>query len=420
MGTAGGGRTGGPTGRGRGRAVWVAWSLSGIGFALVGAALLLVLLGSRPGGADTENFSQGVATTVAFALVGGLVASRRPSNPLGWLFVGIGLSGALGVLTERYAAYALVVEPGSLPGAVPVAWLGAFAWFPAFGLVPLALLLFPDGRLPDRRWRPAAWAAAGGLVVCTVCLALTFLGDPVASITAEGADPSPPAAVLVAAALGAAALVAGALAAVGAVVLRWRRSGGVERQQLKCLVLAAATFLASTLVAVVAANWLEVPGAGLVGLVGAVAVPVGAAVAILRYRLYDLDRIINRTLVYGVLTALLAAVYAAGAVLVPRLLRLDQSQLAVAASTLGVAALFQPLRRRVQQVVDRRFNRARYDAARTVERFSARLRDEVDLDSLTGELLGVVDRTVQPAALSLWLHPRTSPTVTGTVTMPER
>jgi hypothetical protein len=402
------------------RAAWLAWSLTGIGFALVGAAMLLVVLGSRPGGADTENFSQGVATTIAFALVGGLVASRRPSNPLGWLFLAIGVSGAFGVLTERYAAYALVVEPGSLPGAVAVAWLAGFAWFPAFGLVPLALLLFPDGRLPGRRWQPAAWAAGGGLVVCTVCLALTFLGDPVASITAEGANPTPPAALLAAAALGAAALVTSALVAVGAVVWRWRRSGGAERQQLKCLVLAAATFLGSTLLAVVGANWLEVPGAGLAGLVGAVAVPVGAALAILRYRLYDLDRIINRTLVYGILTALLASVYAAGAVLVPQLLGLDRSELAVAASTLGVAALFGPARRRVQATVDRRFDRARYDAARTVERFSARLREEVDLDSLTGELLGVVDRTVQPAALSLWLRPRSSPTVTGTVTMPER
>jgi hypothetical protein len=406
--------------RGTAPPAWVAWSLSGVGFALVGAALVLVVLGSRPGGADAENFSQGVATTVAFALVGGLVASRRPSNPLGWLFLGIGLSGALGVLTERYAAYALVVEPGSLPGAVPVAWLGAFAWFPAFGLVPLALLLFSDGRLPGRRWRAAAWAATGGLVVCSVCLALIFLGDPVASVTAEGANPSPPPAVLAAAALGVAALGASGVAAVAAVVLRWRRSGGDQRQQLKCLVLAAATFLGSTLFGVVAANWLDVPGAGLAGLVGSVAVPVGAAVAILRYRLYDLDRVINRTIVYGLLTALLAAVYAAGAVLVPRLLGLDESQLAVAASTLAVAALFQPARRRVQAAVDRRFDRRRYDAARTVAAFSARLRDEVDLATLTGELLRVVDRTVQPAAVSLWLRPGTSPAVTGTVTMPER
>jgi hypothetical protein len=217
-----------------------------------------------------------------------------------------------------------------------------------------------------------------------------------------------------------AALVASGVAAVAAVVLRWRRSGGDQRQQLKCLVLAAATFLGSTLFGVVAANWLDVPGAGLAGLVGSVAVPVGAAVAILRYRLYDLDRVINRTIVYGLLTALLAAVYAAGAVLVPRLLGLDESQLAVAASTLAVAALFQPARRRVQAAVDRRFDRRRYDAARTVAAFSARLRDEVDLATLTGELLRVVDRTVQPAAVSLWLRPGTSPAVTGTVTMPER
>jgi hypothetical protein len=404
------------------RAGRVAWSLSGIGFALVAAALALVWLGSRPAGADSENFFQGVATTVAFALVGGLVASRRPANPLGWLLVGIGLSGALGVLTERYAAYTLLVEPGTLPGATLVAWLAAFAWFPAFGLVPLALLLFPDGRLPGRRWRVAAWAAGAGLVVCTVCLAVSFLGDPAASVTAEGANPTPPPAVLVGAALGLAALVAGAVAAVASLLLRWRRARGDERQQLKCLLLAAAAFLGSTLVAVVAANWLAVPGGWLFGLVGAVAVPVGAAVAILRYRLYEIDRLINRTLVYGLVTALLAAVYAAGVFALGALLNPadGQSELAVAASTLTVAALFGPARRRIQALVDRRFNRARYDAARTVEAFSARLRDQVDLDTLSAELLGVVDRTVQPAGMSLWLRPGSGSAVTGTVTMPER
>jgi hypothetical protein len=389
------------------RAAWAAWSLSGLGFAMVGAASLLVALGSRPAGADTENFVQGVATTVSFALVGGLVASRRPANPLGWLLLGIGLSGALGVLTERYAAYTLLVEPGSLPGATPVAWLAAFAWFPAFGLVPLALLLFPDGHLPGRRWRATAWAAGAGLVVCTICLALTFLGEPAASVTAEGANPSPGPVLLVVAGLGVAALIVSALAAVAGLVVRWRRARGDERQQLKCLVLAAAVYLGSTLVAVVAANWLEVPGGGLVGLVGAVAVPVGAAVAILRYRLYDLDRLINRTLVYGLVTALLAAVYATGVFVLGALLNPvgGSSELAVAASTLAVAALFQPARRRLQAVVDRRFDRARYDAARTVAAFGARLRDEIELDALADELLGVVDRTVQPAALSLWLRP---------------
>jgi hypothetical protein len=172
-------------------------------------------------------------------------------------------------------------------------------------------------------------------------------------------------------------------------------------------VLAAAAYVGSTLVAVVGANWLNVPGAGLFGLVGAVAVPVGAAVAILRYRLYEIDRIINRTLVYGLLSALLAGVYAAGVFLLGGLVNRagGGSELAVAASTLAVAALFQPARRRVQQAVDRRFDRRRYDAGRTLEQFSARLRDEIDLDTLTTELLGVVDRTVQPAAASLWLRP---------------
>jgi hypothetical protein len=199
------------------------------------------------------------------------------------------------------------------------------------------------------------------------------------------------------------------VAAVLSLVVRFRRSRGVERQQLKWFVYAAAVTLAGVLVielvpipeGSVADDLLAV-----VGLVVVPSIPVAAGIAILRYRLYEIDRIVNRTLVYGLLSALLVLVYAAGALWLPRLLDLGESELVVAASTLAVAALFQPARRRVQALVDRRFNRARYDAARTVEAFSARLRDQVDLDTLSAELLAVVDHTVQPAAASLWLRRR--------------
>jgi hypothetical protein len=199
------------------------------------------------------------------------------------------------------------------------------------------------------------------------------------------------------------------LASVLSLVVRFRRSRGVERQQLKWFVYAAAV----TVTGVVVTETLVVPEGSvldgmlaLAGLAVVPSIPVAAGVAILRYRLYEIDRIINRTLVYGALTALLTAVYAAGALWLPRRLALGESQLIVAASTLAVAALFQPARRRLQAVVDRRFNRRRYDAARTVAAFSARLRDQVELDRLADELLAVVDQTVQPTRASLWLRPR--------------
>jgi hypothetical protein len=190
------------------------------------------------------------------------------------------------------------------------------------------------------------------------------------------------------------------LAALVSLALRWRRAWGNEREQLKWVAFAAGLALVANIVLQI----VQLPG---LGLVGVVLVPVGAAVAILRYRLYDIDRIISRTLAYGLLTALLGLVYVAGVFALGRLLNPggEPSAFAVAASTLAVAALFQPARRRLQAAVDRRFNRARYDAARTVEAFSTRLRDEIDLDTLTAELLAVADQTMQPIQVSLWLRP---------------
>jgi hypothetical protein len=374
----------------------LAWSLAGVCVALVLASLVLLLAGTHAGEASEYYFEDG-AVAVAFAVVGAIVAGHQPANPIGWLFLLIGLSGALGVVSNEYVTYTLVTAPGALPGGSIAASVSLWSWWPAYGLVPLVLLLFPDGRLPSRRWRWAAWLAAGGVVLMTLGMAVSTLGDPVrVALTEE--EPGGLAGLVLVVSISAA--LVSFLAGLASLVLRWRRARGNERAQLKWVAFAAGLALAANIVLQLA----QLPG---VGFVGVVLVPIGAAVAILRYHLYDIDRIISRTLAYGLLTALLGLVYVAGVFALGRLLNPDgePSAFTVAASTLAVAALFQPARRRLQAAVDRRFNRARYDAARTVEAFSARLRNEVDLDTLAAELVGVIDQTMQPTHASVWLRP---------------
>jgi hypothetical protein len=275
-------------------------------------------------------------------------------------------------------------------------------WHPAFGLLAFLLLLFPHGRLPSPRWRPFAWLTVA--VYLTLSLSAALAPGAVELYYPEATPPVRlPVAGLADTAfdwlLGGQLLVL-AIALVS-VVLRLRRARGEERQQVKWFVYTVVTVIVLFIAGIV------ILGAGyLFPLFGLI--PVSVAVAVFKYRLYEIDRLINRTLVYGLLSALLVGVYAGLVFLLGRLLdpATGDSALAVAASTLAVAALFQPARRRVQAVVDRRFNRRRYDAARTVDRFSDRLRDHVDLDTLSAELLTVVDQTVQPASASLWLRPR--------------
>jgi hypothetical protein len=390
---------------------WLAWLLAGVSLVLGVAG---TVFGVRNGYSPIElarEVAVGVILAVTFPLVGALVAARRPGNPLGWIFCVIGLSQGLVTVSWEYGTYALRTSPGSVPGGEVASWFSVWSWALGLGLlVTFALLLFPDGRLPSPRWRPVAWLSAVPIAIyCGPVAAAAWPLRGPALLDPAGQGPSLPAVVE---ALGAAAfplmLLCG-VACVVSLVVRFRRSRGVERQQLKWFVYAAAVTLGGVLVI----ESFNVPegsvldsALALSGLVVVPSVPVAAGIAILRYRLYEIDRIVNRTLVYGVLTALLAGVCAAGALWLPRLLDLGESPLIVAASTLGVAALFGPARRRVQAVVDRRFNRARYDAARTVEAFSARLRDQVDLDTLSAELLKVLDRTVQPTSASLWLRPR--------------
>ena len=278
-------------------------------------------------------------------------------------------------------------------------------WLPILGLIFIfTLLLFPTGRLPSPRWRPVAVVGGLAIAVVTVLGAVrptlrlqneeVYLANPVGVAGAPDPENGSLGAVLLA------GLGAGMVAS-GSLVLRFRRSQGVERQQLKWFTYAAALLLAVNLVTITILP--DGLASDLLFGLSIAFVPIAAGVAILRYRLYDIDRLINRTLVYGLLTFLLAGVYA-GLVLV-----LGQLSGGVADGTLAVAALFQPARRRVQSVVDRRFNRRKYDAARTVEAFSARLRDEIDLDTLSSELLAGVDQTVEPTTVSLWLRPSTRP-----------
>jgi hypothetical protein len=367
---------------------------------------------------DAEDAAYGVLGLASAVAVGAVVAGRRPRHPVGWLLLGYGLLVVVSQVARGYVAYGVLARPGAVPGA-GVAVVASHALSDSGAPVPLlalALLLTPTGSLPSRRWR---WLAVVLVVVAPVdALGTAFdpvpLDPPLQGVTsplaiATAGGPLRVAYDVVGGVVGVVfvlAIVAGA----GSLVVRWRRARGVERQQLRWVALAAAL----------------VPVAALVGVAGGLAarpsmtsfaagtvswlVPLALGAAVLRYRLYDLDRIISRTVAYGLLTLLLGGGYAAVVLGFGRLLGQDSS-LVVAGATLAVAAAFQPARRRVQQLVDRRFNRRRYDAARTIEAFSARLRQQTDLDTLAAELLAVVGQTMQPTRASLWLRPQAASSV---------
>ena len=380
---------------------WLAWS----SFALL--ALLILAVGSILRSPDASSFLLFALIAAPFAVVGALVASRRPRNPIGWLFLAFAVVAAFAASADRYASYALVEHPSSLPGGDWVAWLASGIWHPAFGFFVFAFLLFPDGRLPSARWRPVAWIAAANYLVGGV---IGLLWGPLFGEFFPYAEPPfrLPDYFVVEVAFAVFLYVNFALLALSAVslVLRLRRAAGVERQQLKWFVYAVALF------ALVFPPSIIVLGDGRLIVFLLPLVPAAAGIAILRYRLFDIDVVINRTLVYGALTVMLAAAYIATVVAsqyVFRALTGQESQLAIVASTLTIAALFVPLRRRVQGFVDRRFYRRKYDAAKTLEAFNARLREETDLDALSSDVVGVVRRTMQPAHVSLWLRPDPEP-----------
>jgi hypothetical protein len=391
----------------------LAWALAGLALLLLVPAMRLGLLLDAADLPETQGstaatvaaYGTVVLALVSSAIVGAVLASRRPRHPVGWLLLGVGLSIALSVLVESYTKYGLLVPAGSLPGA---RYLVGFAvvtftviWLSCAGFV---LLLTPTGSLPSPRWR--WWARVAASAPALVALASAIQPDPLAPDWYGNPLAVPALYRLLAVPGVVAAVVVLASVLVGAVslLLRYRRARGVERLQLRWLALAAALAGGLLLVALVA-GYLGRDPVVLASISMCVALlPLATGAAILRYRLYDLDRIISRTLAYGLLTVLLGLGYAAVVLGLGGLLGQDSS-LVVAAATLAVAALFQPARRRIQAGVDRRFNRRRYDAAQTIGDFSARLRHQVDLDTLTAEVMAVVDQTMQPTWASLWLRP---------------
>jgi hypothetical protein len=339
-------------------------------------------------------------------VVGAVLAGRRPRHPVGWLLLGMGLDMAASGASVGYIPYGLVVRPGALPAANVVARVYPATISASVALLGFVLLLTPTGSPPSARWRWWAWASAAAVGVALVAATVAPGSlDPMAQFVQGPLDARVYGGTLRAAnqlALLVALLVL--LAGAGSLVVRFRRARRVERLQLRWLALAAALTGLAMLAAAVLIAAGQVDLGAWASVVGVTFLPVATGAAILRYRLYDLDRIVSRTVAYGLLTVLLGSAYALVVLGLGRLIGRDSS-LVVAAATLAVAAAFQPLRRRVQQSVDRRFNRRRHDAGRMVEAFAARLRDQVDLGALEAELLAVVEQTMQPTRASLWLRP---------------
>jgi hypothetical protein len=338
---------------------------------------------------------------LAFATVGALVASRQPRNPIGWLLLLAGLSYTLGGVTVDAYEHG---DPGVWSDAA--AWVGAWIWMAGIGPVAtFGLLLFPDGHLPSRRWRPVAWLAGGGLAALLVGLATApgrFEDTRVDNPTGLDSLPWVPGVLT---AVGGGALILALVGSLASLRARYRWGGPDERQQLKWLLYAGALVLTGVLVSLPIESLAGEAGVNVSNAITSVTIaslPVAMGIAILRHRLYDIDLVIRRTLVYGVLTATLGATYLGLVLLIG--LAVGRSGFAVAASTLAVAGLFGPARARIQGAVDRRFYRRRYDAARTLEAFGSRLRDELDLEALRGEIAAVVGETVQPAHVSLWIR----------------
>jgi hypothetical protein len=411
-------------------ATWVAWSLAGFSVAMLVASGVLDAL-PRPARSPGDWFTVGTVSDalyallfLAFPLVGALVASRRPQNPIGWILLADGLLWMLLAVIESYSRYG-VARPGSVPFPVTVGALAnTLLWVPTVGLLGIyTILLFPDGKLPSRRWRPLALFS--GVVI--VLLSVTGMLAP-GPLENQGGVRNPFGLEALPWLVGLTNIITPLLplcilASAVSMVLRFRRSRGEVREQIKWIAFAASLvgvlFLidigASLLLASGTGAGTEPPWLRLldeVGFFSYTAVPISVGFAVLKYRLYDIDVIINRALVYGPLTATLALIYFGSVVGLQAILRTlsgQESTLAVVASTLAIAALFNPLRRRVQGYVDRRFYRRKYDARKTLEAFSSTLREDTDLEALNDDLVGVVRETMQPAHTSLWLRPDTAP-----------
>jgi hypothetical protein len=383
--------------------------VAGVAAVLSGAAVALAIVNDQ--GTVGEVVLNALIIGVTYPLVGALIIARRSDNSIGWVLAAIGLLQGVNTFGSEYAYRALVKSPGSLPLGPEAAWFAFWTWMVSLGLLlTLMLLLFPTGQPPSPRWRGVVWGSSTAIALIVIGVAWAAWPERAGGLDAtnSGSEVGGPGTVLVI--VGVLLILVCAIASVVSLFVRYRRAVGVERLQLKWFTYAGVfAFVA------IAIQFLPAPdtnagldAAGLALLAAALLmIPVAIGVAVLRYRLYDIDRIINKSIVYGALTAILVAGYAGSVLVLQALLPLsDRSPIAVAASTLAMAALFGPLRTRVQSAVDRRFYRARYNAEVTVESFGARLRRQTDLDALMGDLLEVVGETVQPLHASLWLRGR--------------
>jgi hypothetical protein len=388
----------------------LAWSMCALSLALTALSLLLLaLIMPYPGVPIFAHWLDGTLLAINFSTVGAVIASRSlPNNPIGWLFCATGLVYAMNHFTAQYAIYTLLATPGSLPAGDAAAWIFSWLPFPQLGLAAFILLLFPNGRLPSPRWRWFFWLSLLLIAVATIWQMFApgpvfYLGGIYNPLGVEGL---PNAFKLIETLLFALIFISAA-----SLFVRLLRARGVERQQLKWFTYSATlaisgAILTYTLSETVGLAWLGWAGF-VIYIVGLIGIPISMGIAILRYRLYEIDLIINRTLVYGSLTAVLALLYFGSVTALQYLLSLLTGQgntLAIVASTLAIAALFNPLRRRIQGFIDRRFYRRKYDAAKTLEAFSSRLRYETDLKRISEDLLEVVDETMQPSHISLWLR----------------
>jgi hypothetical protein len=398
---------------------WIAWAGCALSLALTALSFLLIALILSLNAPIYFYWLEPATIAVGYSVIGVIIASRLPRHPIGWLCCAIGVMAAVESFSSEYALYALLApHPEPLLGGKVMAWLSIWVWILMFGLIVFLLLLFPTGRLPNSRWRPFAWMSAALTLMAAILMAIS------PNIVLDTLGPSGKGRISLPNPLGVEGLpnlylpvqtlvLALGLVAAASVVVGRRGARGVERQQIKWLLYAGAIFfggnvLKNTVFSPLGeVSWGLWVGYLLVG-IGGLGGPIAIGLAILRYRLYDIDLLINRTLVYGSLTAMLVTLYFGGIVVLQRLFVLltgQQSTLAVVASTLLIAALFTPLRRRIQSFIDKRFYRRKYDARKTLEDFSTRLREETDLEALNSELVGVVRETMQPAHVSLWLRP---------------
>jgi hypothetical protein len=389
-------------------ASWLAWSMWALSLVLTALSLYLLMLSLSHAGVHIYvNWLFDTLLAIGFLTVGAIVASRRPENPISWLFCIIGLLFAVGHFCGEYAIYTLLAAPGSLPVGEAAAWIRYWIWVPYLGLGVFLFLLVPNGKLPGSRWR---WFARLSVLLILTGTGLVAIDpEPIRSLgpiqNPLGIESMPSLSWTVEAVMFALIFVATA-----SLFMRLHYSRGIERQQIKWITYAAVTGISGAILMYTISEatdvlWLE--GVGFVLLtIGLVGIPISMGIAILRYRLFEIDLIINRTLVYGLLSVMLGLVYSSSVTGLQYLFSLLTGQgdtLAIVASTLAIAALFNPLRGRIQGFIDRRFYRRKYDAAKTLEAFGARLREETDLEKISDDLVGVVRETMQPSHVTLWL-----------------